>query len=152
MSPSFCDEVRSGDEILSAVWELVKVSLKSQQNLCKVGAKPVYVQRLVGWVSPEVGWVKFNVDGACKEMGRAAGCGGVMSRAPGFWDSANGLGHVTLLKLSCGAFCLGWRLLGMLASRRCAWRWTLRRWLISLPKGLVISLFQMSCCLRLGNC
>lgn len=81
----FGKDCRGENEILSCIWDLFKVCLKSQKDLCIVGAKNTYLKKLVGWSFPEDGWVKFNVDGACKGLGKAAGCGGVLRDASGSW-------------------------------------------------------------------
>lgn len=39
----------------------------------------------IGWVSPEVGWVKLNVDEACRNDGKIAGCGGLIHDSSGNW-------------------------------------------------------------------
>ncbi|MCI88056.1 ribonuclease H protein, partial [Trifolium medium] len=51
------------------------------------------------WKPPEENYVKLNTDGACKEGGRRAGCGGVIRGNQGEWlgDFVKGVGY-------CNAF------------------------------------------------
>ncbi|MCI88500.1 ribonuclease H protein, partial [Trifolium medium] len=39
----------------------------------------------IGWKRPGEGWVKLNNDGACKNRGEIAGCGGLFRDSDGRW-------------------------------------------------------------------
>jgi ribonuclease HI len=68
----------------------------------------------VGWKPPDVGWIKLNTDGACKEV-YAAGCGGILRNNNGEW-----LGGFAKQLGICSAFMA--ELWGVLEGLRFAWR------------------------------
>ncbi|MCI09976.1 ribonuclease H protein, partial [Trifolium medium] len=39
----------------------------------------------IGWKRPQENWIKLNSDGACKDMGKIAGCGGLFRDSDGRW-------------------------------------------------------------------
>ena len=45
------------------------------------------VLRSIRWERPEHGWRKLNTDGACSELHRLAGCGGVVRDEDGQWEA-----------------------------------------------------------------
>ncbi|XP_061357647.1 DExH-box ATP-dependent RNA helicase DExH6-like isoform X2 [Gastrolobium bilobum] len=57
----------------------------SDSNSQKSPTVSHYQKVAVGWTFPEVGWMKANVDGSCKEEGRLPGCGGVFRDSTGSW-------------------------------------------------------------------
>ena len=49
------------------------------------GQQRRYHQVAVGWVFPDIGWTKCNVDGSVKQDQKVAACGGVFRDASGAW-------------------------------------------------------------------
>jgi hypothetical protein len=39
----------------------------------------------IGWKKPLEGWIKLNIDGACKRGGESSGCGGLFCNSDGRW-------------------------------------------------------------------
>jgi hypothetical protein len=42
----------------------------------------------IGWIKPPDGWIKLNYDGACKQGGELASCGGLFRNSKGDWSKA----------------------------------------------------------------
>lgn len=58
-----------------------------QASLSASGARSDRFKEVrVGWSPPVNDWVKCNVDGACRDRGRLAGCGGVLRDGSGDLD------------------------------------------------------------------
>ncbi|KAI4313574.1 hypothetical protein L6164_026539 [Bauhinia variegata] len=55
---------------------------------------------IIGWQFPPIRWVKCNVDGSCRRLEHAAGCGGVYRDAQGKWVNcfARKLGYCSSMK------------------------------------------------------
>lgn len=54
---------------------------KGMLNLSNMNCREIGI----GWMPPEVGWVKLNVDGDGKDDGTGAGCGGLIRTSSSKW-------------------------------------------------------------------
>lgn len=63
------------------------------------------MEKLVGWVKPNSGWVKLNTDGASKGNPCPAGAGGIFRDEAGNWLGGfmNSLGVATSMCAELGA-------------------------------------------------
>ncbi|GAU12898.1 hypothetical protein TSUD_73850 [Trifolium subterraneum] len=57
----------------------------SIHNFYVKSAYDLIAENIAGWKKPQDGRVKLNYDGACKELGEFAGCGGLFRDSDGRW-------------------------------------------------------------------
>ncbi|KAJ1380964.1 Ribonuclease H domain [Sesbania bispinosa] len=78
----FENKVSSTKEVIGRIRNLAQVG----SVLCLPSIDTVrHGVMFVRWCNPELGWIKFNVDGLVKSASRNAGCGGVIRDHRGNW-------------------------------------------------------------------
>ncbi|KAF7814783.1 putative reverse transcriptase [Senna tora] len=100
-----------------------------------IGGVCVKEQRLIRWHPPDVGWLKFNVDGAVKESVGVASCGGVAR------DSTGAFVAGFIRKLSwCDI--IGAELWAVLSALEAAWELGYKKLIIESDCLTVVNLIQ----------
>jgi ribonuclease HI len=77
------DFIRPNNPI-SLIWRFVQDIEDCNLELVRKGPKLNEII-YIGWKRPQEGWIKLNSDGACKDMGVIAGCGGLFRDSDGRW-------------------------------------------------------------------
>ena len=92
----------------------------------------------IGWKYPQVGWIKLNCDGACKENGDCSGCRGLLRDANGRWIK----GFVRKIG-ACDA--LHAEMWGMYLGLELAWRDDISQLCVESDSKLLIDMIKNNC-------
>lgn len=69
-------------------WSIILATKEYEDSMSVLEfSNSFYREVNVCWLPPAEGWIKCNVDGACRDDGIAAGCGGVFRDSLGRWIS-----------------------------------------------------------------
>lgn len=73
-------------DVANLYWTIIAASKDFEDSMVLLNFSSLTTRETrIKWIPPDPGWMKCNVDGACRRDGSEAGCGGVLRDSSGNW-------------------------------------------------------------------